>query len=111
AGNFPPGLAVVVHAPEIVPARHGRKGAIKRQDLKAVARQIEVANDLRPEKRNHVGTDRKLETGKDFFRHSGAAHHVTSLTDKHFLPSARKISSVVQAIMPAADHDYIVFGF
>jgi hypothetical protein len=61
AGNFAMRLAVIVHAPQMIAVRHGSESAIERQDLESVARKIEVANDLGPQQRDDVGTNRKLE--------------------------------------------------
>ena len=66
-------LRVIVHAPEIVAVRHRRERAVERQNLEAVPRQIEIADDLRPQQRHDVRADRELEAGKYFFRHGGAA--------------------------------------
>ena len=62
AGDLAPRLLVVVHAPQVVAARHRREGAVQRQQLHAMPGQIEVADDLGPEQRHHVGADRELET-------------------------------------------------
>ena len=64
SGDFPAGLRVIVHAPEVVAVRHRRERAVERQDLQAVPWQIELANDLGPQQRHHIGADRVLEAGK-----------------------------------------------
>ena len=61
ARDFAPRLRVIVHAPEVVAARHRRERAVERQDLEAVPRQVELADDLRPQQRHDVGADRELE--------------------------------------------------
>ena len=103
-------LAMVVHAPEIIAVRHGRERAVERKNFQAMARQIEVANDLRPQQRNYVGADRELEAGKDFFGDGRAAEHMAALEHQNFLAGAREISGVDQAVVAAADHDYVVFS-
>ena len=73
-------------------------------------RQIEIANDLRPQQRDHVGANGKLEAGKDLFGHRGAAQHVAALQHQDFLAGARQIGGVHQAVVAAADHDGVVFS-
>ena len=59
AGDLATRLAVIVHAPEIIAVRHGRERAVERQDFQAVAGQIEVADDLRPQAaRRHTSRQR-----------------------------------------------------
>ena len=100
-------LGVIVHAPEIVAVRHRRERAVERQDLQAMPRQIEFANDFRPEQGNDVGADGELEAGKDFFGHRGAAEHVPPLEHQH-LARARQVRGVHQAVVSAADDDDVV---
>ena len=52
-------LRVIVDAPQVIAVRHRREGAVERQDLEAVARQIEIADDLRPQQRHDVRADRE----------------------------------------------------
>ena len=109
-GDFPAGLRVIVHAPEVVAVRHRRERAVERQDLQAVSRQIELANDLRPQQRHHIGADRVLEAGEDLFRHCRAAEHVAPLDDEHLAARPRQIRSIDQPVVAAADHDHVVVG-
>ena len=53
-GNFASRLREIVDAPEVVAAGHRRERAIKRENLQAMARQIELANDLRTQEGNDV---------------------------------------------------------
>ena len=99
------GLAVVVHAPQVIAVRHGRERAVERQDFQAVAGKIEVANDLRPQQRDDVGADRELESGEDFFGDRRAAEHVPALEHQNFFPGARQIGGVGQAVVASADDD------
>ena len=102
-------FAVIVHAPQVVAARHGSERAVERQNFQAVAGQVEVANDLRPQQRDHVGADRELESGENFFGDGGAAEHVAALEHQNFLAGARQIGGVDQAVVASADDDYVVF--
>src|SRR5206468_9748632 len=45
AANVADGLSVIVYAPEIIAAGHGRERAVEREDFQAVARKIEFANE------------------------------------------------------------------
>ncbi len=85
ARDFAMRAAVVVHAPEIVAAGHGRERAVERKDFEAVARQVEVADDFRTQQRDHVGAHRELEARVDFFGDGGAAEHVAALEHENFL--------------------------
>jgi hypothetical protein len=73
-----------------------------------MSRKIEIANDLWAQKRNHIRADRKLKTGKNFFRDRGASKHVTALEHEDLLTSARKIRRVRETVVPSADHDCVV---
>ena len=83
-------LAVVVHAPQVIAAGHGSKCAIERKNFQAVAGKIEVANDFRPQQRDHVGAHRELESRKDLFRDGRAAEHVPPLEHQNFLAGFRR---------------------
>jgi hypothetical protein len=54
AGDLAARLRVVVDAPEMVAVQHRRERAVERQDLQAVAREIQIPNDLRAQQRDHV---------------------------------------------------------
>ena len=66
-------LAVVIHSPQIIAIRHGREGAIERQDFQAVTGKIEVANDFGAQQRDHVRADRELESRENFFSYGGTS--------------------------------------
>ncbi len=108
ARDLAAGLGVVVDAPQVVAVRHRREGAVERQDLEAVPRQVELADDLRPQQRHDVRADRELEAGKDLFGHGGAAEDVPALEHQHLAARAREIGGVHQAVVPAADDDHVV---
>src|SRR5216684_7716437 len=109
--DFPACLAMVIYAPQVISTGHGREGAIKRQDFQSVSGKIKVADYLRPQQRYDVRTNGKFESGENFFRHRGPAEHVTALQHEDFLTRACEIRGVGQAIVSAADYDYVVFGF
>jgi hypothetical protein len=49
AGDFAVSFAVVVHAPQVITAGHGGEGAVERENFEAVAREVEVADNFRPQ--------------------------------------------------------------
>ena len=102
-------LVVIVDAPQVVAVRHRRERAVERQQLHAVARQIELADDLRPQQRHDVRADRELEAGKDLFGDGGAAEHVPPLEHQHLPPRPRQIGGAGQPVVAAADDDRVVF--
>ena len=75
----------------------------------SVAGKVEIANDLRPQQRDHVRAHRELEAGKNFFGEGRAAQHVAAFEHENFLAGARQISGVDEAVVASADHDHIVF--
>jgi hypothetical protein len=76
-----------------------------------VARQVEIANDLRPQERDHIRADGKLESGKNFFCDSGPAKHLAPFQHQDFFAGAREISGVGEAVVAAANHNNIEFCF
>ena len=55
---------MIVHAPQVVAVRHRREGAVERQDLQAVSRQIELADDFRPSSDTTYEQTEKRKPGK-----------------------------------------------
>ena len=106
--EFAARAAVIVLAPEIIAAGHGRDGAVERKNFQAVARQVEIANNFRAQKRDHVGEDGKFEAGNDFFGDRGAAQNVTAFEDEDFFARLGEVSRVHKAIVAAADYDDVV---
>ena len=102
--------AVVRQPPQVVAVQHRGERAVERQDLEAVPRQVEVADDLRAEERDDVGADRVLEARIDLLGDRRAAEHVAPLEHEHLAPRAREIRRVHQAVVAAADDDDIVIG-
>ena len=106
--NLAARAAVIVDAPQIVAVRHRRERAVERQHFEAVARQVEIANDLRTQQRDDVRADGDVEAGKHFLGDRGAAEHVPALEHEHTAACARQICRVRQAVVAAADHDDVV---
>ena len=104
-------LVVVVDAPEVVAARHRGERAVQRQDLEAVARQVELADDLGAQQRHDVRADGELETGEDLLGHRGAAEHVAALEDEDLLARLAPGRPRDETVVAAADDDDVVGRF
>src|SRR5258706_14694708 len=105
ARNLSTRLRMVIDPPKMISIRHGREGAIEREDFQAMPRQIEFANDFGAEQGNDIRTNRKLESGKDFFRDGGAAQKVPAIEHEHAFARARQIRGIDQTVVAAADDD------
>ena len=90
AAQLAHGLAVVVRAPQVVLVER-REGAVERQDLEAVARQLEVADDLRPQQAHHVAGDAEAEAREDLLGHGRATQDVAALQDQRLQAAAGKV--------------------
>ena len=110
AGDLAARLAVIVDAPQVVAVGHRRERAVERQDFESVAGQIEFANDLRPQQRDDVGADRKLEAGKDLLGTGSSAENVPALENQNFLAGFGEIGGVDQAVVAAANDDGVVLS-
>src|SRR2546421_864247 len=111
SGNLAARLCMIVYAPEVIAIGHRRERAVQRKDLQTMSRQIKLANDLGTQQRHDVGADRELEAGKDFFGNGRSAQHVSPLEHQHTLARPREISGIYQTIVPATNHDDVVFAF
>src|SRR5438105_4642524 len=76
--------------------------------MQAVTRQVQVADDLRPQQAHHVGEHRETETREDLLAHRRAADALAALDDQNALAGAREIGSAHQAVVAAADDDDFV---
>jgi len=70
---------------------------------------VEVANNFRPQQRDHVRADRKLEAWVDFFCDCGSAHDVAAFKHQHFLARFRQVGSIDEAVVACADDDHVIF--
>src|SRR6267143_6529158 len=100
---------MIVDAPQMISVWHRSERAVEWQDLQSMTRQVEFTNDLGTQQRHDVRTNREFEARKNFFRHSRAAKHVSSLQHQHTLARPREIRGINQAVVAAADYDDIVF--
>ena len=92
----------------MVAVRHRGESAVEGKDLKSVAGKIEIANNLRAKQRDYIRTNRKLEAGENFLRASRAAEDVASLEHEDPLSSFCQISGVGEAVVAAANNDYVI---
>src|SRR5277367_4202042 len=108
AANLADGFRAIVHAPEVVAVRHGRKGAVERQDFQAMAGQIQLADNFRAQQRNYVRTFREQEAGENLFGNRGSAQNVAAFEHQDFLSGFGQVRGIDQAVVPAADHDHVI---
>ena len=108
ARDFAEGVRVVVHAPQRVAVRHRREGAVERQDLEAVGRQVQLADDFGTKQRDDVGADGEVEAGDDLLGHGRAADEVAAFEDEHTAAGLGEVGRGRQAVVARADHDGIV---
>ena len=95
--------------------RIGRGVDVVRDDLQPVARQVEEAENLRPQQRADVGAGRIGEAGILLFRHGGAADLLAPLQHQHLqlvlavlLAALGEIGRAGQAVVAAADDDRVI---
>src|SRR5207247_2670 len=103
-----PGFVVIAPGGEVVAVLHWCNGALERQDVQPVPRQIEIANDLWPQQRHDVGEHRQLEAREDLFSDGGAADARPALEHQHRLLGAREIGGCDETVVAAADDDRVV---
>ncbi len=108
ADEFAARFGVIVDAPQIIAAGHGRERAVEGQNFEAVAWEVEIANNFRSEERNDVRANGKFEAGNDFFGDGGASEDVAAFEDENFFAGAGEIRRVHKAVVAAADDDYVV---
>ncbi len=107
-GELAPVLVVIVPLGEVVAVGERRQRRFERQDVQAVARQVELADDLGSQQAHHVREHREAKAGKDFFAHGCPADALATLEHQHSLSRAGKIGRADQSVVPAADHDRVV---
>ena len=71
-------------------------------------RQLEVADDFRPQQADHVGELGEAVAGEDLLGHRSAAHDLAPLENHHLLARAREVGAGDQAVVARADHDRVV---
>ena len=108
AVELAPRLVMIGPGGEVIAVLHRRHGALERQDVQAVPRQVEVADDFGTEQADDIGKHRKLEPREDLFGDRGTADAGAALQHQHFFPGARQIGGCHEAVVAAADHDRVV---
>ena len=103
--------AVVVDPPEVVvhppPSERGQ-GAVERQDVEAVLRQLELADDLRAEQADDVAGDAEPEAREDLLGDRRAAEDVALLEDDRPQAGAGEVGGADEAVVATADDDRVV---
>jgi hypothetical protein len=75
-----------------------------------VARQFQLANDVRAQQADDVGEDGELEAGIDLLGDAGAADEIALFQHQHLLAGFRQVSGGHQAVVPAADNNGVVLS-
>ena len=78
------------------------------QDVEAVLRQVEVADDLRPEQADDVARDREAEARDDLLGDRRAAEHVAPLEDERLEAGPRQVGGGDEPVVPSADDHRVV---
>ena len=100
-------VVVGVVAENVAGARDGDAAAV-RHDLQAVARQLQIAEDLGPQQAAHVGAVRVDPALLDLAADRRAADPRVALEHQHLEAGAREIGGIGQAVVAGADDDGIV---
>ena len=100
--------SVIVYAPQVVAVGHRRERAVEWKNFETVSRQIEFANDLRPEQRDDVGTDGEAEAAEDLLGDGCATHHVSPFEDENPSAGGTEVGGSDETVVAAADDDGVV---
>src|SRR5436190_752789 len=111
-GELAPVLVVVRPLREIGAAHWSieerRQRAFERQDLQPVARELELADDLRAQQAHHVREDGEAKAGEYFLAHRRAAYALATLEHQHLAASAREVGGTGEPVVAAADDNDVV---
>ena len=99
--------AVVVDPPQVVVLER-RERAVEGQDVEAVLRQVELADDLGPEQADDVAGDAEPEAREDLLGHRGPAEQMALLEDDGLQPGPGQVGGADEAVVAAADDDRVV---
>ena len=73
-----------------------------------MARQIQLADDLRTQQAHDIRANRVLETRIDFLGNRGTANQVTPLQYQHTFPRAGEVGGVDQTVVTSAYDNRVV---
>ena len=76
--------------------------------MQAVPREVEVADDLRPQQAHDVREHREREAGEDLLAHRRPADPLAALEDDDALAGTREVRGRDEAVVAAADDDRVV---
>ena len=110
AGDLAPGAVVVAVAVEAVAVRQRSEGALERQDGEPVTREVQFADDIRAHQADHVREHAVLEARKDLLGDGGASQQRPRFEHAYVEARAGQVGRVHEAVVPAADHDHVVFA-
>ena len=99
--------AVVVDPPQVVVLER-RERAVEGQDVEAVLRQVELADDLGAEQADDVARDAEPEAREDLLGHRRAAEQVALLEDDGLQAGPGEVGGADEPVVTAADDDRVV---
>ena len=108
--------AVVVDTPQVVPTALRRavagmqrgEGPVERQDVEAVLRELEVADDLGPQERHDVREHAEAEAREELLGDSGASEDGPLFEHERLQAGAREVRRAHETVVAAADDDRVV---
>ena len=108
ACDLTPECVVIVVEREVPAVAHHGAAALVGNDLQSVARQLQCADDLRPEQAAHVGAVRVGEVLIEHAADGGATDIRVALEDEHVEARASEIAGCYEAVMARADDDDVM---
>jgi hypothetical protein len=98
---------VIVDPPQVVPLERGER-AVEGQDVEAVGRQVQLADDLRAEQADDVRGDREAEAREDLLGDRGPAEQLALLEDEGAQAGPREVRGADQPVVAAANDHRVV---
>jgi hypothetical protein len=99
AAQLAHGAAMVVSAPQVVVVER-RQRAVDGQHLQPVPRQLQLADDLRPQQADHIRADAELEAGEDLFGDRRAAQDLAPFQDEDAPARSARYAAAVSPLWP-----------
>ena len=104
------GRAGALRSRRAVAGAERRERPVEREDVEAVPRQLEVADDLRPQERDDVAEDAEPEAGEQLLGDRGATEDVALLEDERLQAGAGEIGRADEPVVAAAELRVVTLG-
>ena len=105
------GLGAILPHEEMAAVGEGREeSGIFGVHLVAEARELEFADDAFLKQAGEIGRGGDAVAGPDFFGDRAAAHQLALFEHQHFASGAGEVGRGDQAVVAAANDDYVVFS-